>query len=911
MHRPALLSSLAAAVALVLAVACASDDSSAQTSSQRRPRATRGATSDRFIRATPATTQSTTRPSSRPVLRAAPGKSGAPKSAEEAEMMAVEHPATQPVPLLSADETIPTFKLPPGLRIQVVACEPMVQHPIAMAFAPDGKLWVVEMRGYMPDVDGTGERKPNGRISVLEDLDGDGRMDKSSAFWDGLVLPRAIGLVRDGALIAVPPNLWYCRDTNGDGVSDQRRVIAEDYGIRGNPEHQPNGLLYNLDNWIYSANYGRRIRFLEKDWVLDDYQDAGQWGITQDDWGRLYTNNNSNYLRANLIAPHYAKRNPHYRPSGVNVEVDNDQTTWPAHASAVNRGYRPGVLRPENFRLWKFTGACGPTIYRGGLLPYDGNYFTGEVTANFVRRSVLADAGAKIVGDNAHEAEQTEFLTTTYERFRPVNTYTGPEGALYIVDMHHGLIQHKEYVTPYLAEQYRKRDLGTHLRTGRIYRIVPDDDAIPPAPNLATANPAQLVAFLSHRNGWVRDTAQRLLVERKDTSTVAAVKELATDGESTLGRLHALWTLEGIGQRDADVLVDALADPVGKIRAHAIRLSEPFMPADARVLAEVLKLQTDADPDVRLQFALSVSAVPTPDAQAALAEVVTASIDNQYVRDAAISGLKDREIDLLERLLADPRWSDKQPGRDVMITELTRCVIAAAIPAQVERLMNVVAGQSAPPLAWRQIAMLDSFPVVDPKRPVRRRVTLTTRPASLDVLDASEVVEVQERVPRVMQVLNWPGKNVSATTRRALTETELTRFDAGKVTYGAVCGQCHKPDGMGQAGLAPPLVDSEWVLGDQDRLIKIVLHGLRGPITVNDQAWDMDMPHLRTLSDDEIANALTYVRREWEHDAEPVTPDAVAKVRGEFASRLEAWTARELAPPATTRRAPRDVRPPE
>jgi mono/diheme cytochrome c family protein len=910
MFRPALLSSLVAVVALIVVVACASDDSSAQTQhnpSQRNAsqRRTSGAPRDTFRPATRrTTTTTTTQTASRPALPPAPGKSGAPKSAEEAEQMMVQHPATQPVPLLTADETIPTFNLPPGLRIQVVAHEPMVEHPIAMAFAPDGKLWVVEMRGYMPDVEGTGERKPNGRVSVLEDTNGDGRMDKSTIFWDGLVLPRAIGLVRDGALIAVPPNLWYCRDTDGDGRSDQRRVIAEDYGIRGNPEHQPNGLLYNIDNWIYSANYARRIRYMDRDWALDAYQDSGQWGITQDDWGRLYTNNNSNYLRVNLVAPHYTRRNPHYRAAGVNVEVDNDQTCWPAHFSAINRGYRPGVLRPDNFRLAKFTGACGPTIYRGGLLPpeYDGNYFTGEVTANFVRRSILTESGGRITGNNAYEDEQTEFLTTTYERFRPVNTYTGPEGALYIVDMHHGLIQHKEYVTPYVAEQYRQRELGKYLRTGRIYRIVPDDAAVPPAPNLAKATPAQLVTFLSHRNGWVRDTAQRLLVERKDPATVAPLKALAAEGESTLGRLHALWALEGIGNREAEVLVDALQDPVGKIRANAIRLSEPFMPADTRVFAEVLKLQNDDDPDVRLQFALSVSAVPTPEAQAALVEVVTAAVENQYVRDAAISGLEDREMDLLERLLADPRWSEKQTGRDVMLTELSRCVIAAAIPQQVERLTDLMANQSAPQQTWRQLAMLESFPIIDPKRPVRRRVTLTTRPASLDVLAASTVPEVQDRVPRVMQVLSWPGKNVIATTRRALTETELARFDTGKTVYAAVCGQCHKPDGMGQAGLAPPLVDSEWVLGEQQRLIKIVLHGLRGPITVNDQPWDMDMPHLRTLSDDDIAAALTYVRREWEHDAEPVTPQDVAKVRTEFADRLEAWTARELAAPGTNRR---------
>ena len=225
MFRPALLSFLAAVVALIVVVACASNDTSAQTQRNPSQRRTRGAASDKFIRAA-TQTATTTQSASRPALAPAPGRSGAPKSAEEAEQMMVQHPVTQPVPLLSADETIPTFNLPPGLRIQVVAHEPMVEHPIAMAFAPDGKLWVVEMRGYMPDVEGTGERKPNGRVSVLEDTNGDGRMDKSTIFWDGLVLPRAIGLVRDGALIAVPPNLWYCRDTDGDGRSDQRRVIA-------------------------------------------------------------------------------------------------------------------------------------------------------------------------------------------------------------------------------------------------------------------------------------------------------------------------------------------------------------------------------------------------------------------------------------------------------------------------------------------------------------------------------------------------------------------------------------------------------------------------------------------------------------------------------------------------------------
>ncbi|HEV2294913.1 MAG TPA: c-type cytochrome [Tepidisphaeraceae bacterium] len=832
-------------------------------------------------------------------------RAGDPKSPEEAEMMMVEHPATQPVPLLTADETIPTFNLPPGFRIEVVAEEPMVEHPVAMQFAPDGRLWVVEMRSYMPNIDAEGERKPNGRISVLEDIDGDGRMDKSTVFMDGLVLPRAVGLVREGALVGIPPNVWYARDTDSDGRSDERRSIAQDYGIRGNPEHQPNGLMYGLDNWIYSANYDTRFRWLDRQWATGEYEGAGQWGITQDDWGRLFTNNNSNYLRANLVPPHYLKRNPHFRPAGVNVEVDGDQTCWPAHASAVNRGYRPGVLRPDNYRLWKFTGACGPAIYRGGLFPpeFDGNFFTGEVTANFVRRSVLTESGGRISGNNAYEEQQDEFLTTTYERFRPVNCYTGPEGALYIVDMHHGLIQHNTYVTPYVRKQYAQRALDKfNGNTGRIYRVVRDAGPVPPGPNLAKASSAQLVGYLAHRNGWLRDTAQRLLVEKRDESIVADLRELAMNGDDTFGRLHALWALEGVGQLNPEVLGDALADPVGKIRANAIRLSEPFLPGDEPVLSDVLKLRSDDDYDVRLQFALSVSAVPAPAAQAALVDVVTASADDQFIRDAAISGMPSRELEFLERLLADPRWAEPAPGRDVMLAVLTRCVMADGDPQRVMQLTQLMAAQSEPSLLWRQWAMVDSFPKIDPRKPLRNAVKLSTRPASLDVLAASPDPNVREGTTRVAHVLMWPEKRVNSTTRRSMSETEQARFEAGRTVYATVCGQCHKPDGMGQAGLAPPLIDSDWVLGDPDRLIKIVLHGLRGPITVNDQVWDMDMPHLRTLSDEDIAAALTYIRREWEHDATPVTPEDVAEIRARYADRLEAWTASELS--ARTENAP-------
>jgi mono/diheme cytochrome c family protein len=210
------------------------------------------------------------------------------------------------------------------------------------------------------------------------------------------------------------------------------------------------------------------------------------------------------------------------------------------------------------------------------------------------------------------------------------------------------------------------------------------------------------------------------------------------------------------------------------------------------------------------------------------------------------------------------------------------------------RLTDLMAAQAKPEQAWRQLAMVDSFPTIDPKKPIRNAVKLTTRPSSLDALSASPDNKIREGTSRVAHVLLWPGKRVNTTTRKTLSEAEQARFDQGRVVYATVCGNCHKPDGMGQAGLAPPLIDSDWVLGDQQRLIKIVLHGIRGPVKVNGQTWELDMPTLRILKDEEIAAALTYVRREWEHDESPVTPEEVTKVRTQYKDRLEAWTAQEL-----------------
>src|SRR3954469_11206636 len=297
-------------------------------------------------------------------------------------------------PPLNPQEALKTFKVPAGFRIELVASEPLIEMPVAIAFDPDGRIYVLEMRGFMPNPQAIGEKEPVGRVSILEDTDGDGRMDKRTSFLEGLVMARAITLVRGGVLVAEPPHLWFCRDKDGDGKGDEKIEVATDYGSQSNPEHTANGLLWAMDNWIYSANYGFRFRNTDGKWQKDATTVRGQWGITQDDFGRLFHNSNSDQLRGDLVPSHYVKKRASgTKLKGLNEQIAKDQSTYPIRVNpGVNRGYQVKQLR-TNGTLATFTAACGPVIYRGDNFPpeYEGNAFVCEPSGNLVKRSILSE----------------------------------------------------------------------------------------------------------------------------------------------------------------------------------------------------------------------------------------------------------------------------------------------------------------------------------------------------------------------------------------------------------------------------------------------------------------------------------------------------------------------------------------
>lgn len=816
------------------------------------------------------------------------------------------HIKTPPAPALSPAEELKTFTVAPGFHLELIAAEPLVFEPVAMAFGADGRLWVVEMRGFMPNIEGTGENEPVGSVSILEDTDGDGRMDKRTEFLKGLVMPRALALVGDGVLIAEPPHLWFARDKNGDGVADEKIEVASDYGAQVNPEHTANGLMWSLDNWIYSANHTVRFRYAgDGKFTRDLTITRGQWGISQDDRGRIYYNSNSDPLRADLLASSYLKRNPNVAPAGSAVQlVPAKLKVWPGRVTpGINRGYQS---LDQDGKMYAVTAACAPVIYRGGLFPaeFRGNAFVCEPSGNLIKRIVLDEAEGTVKGRNAYEG--TEFLTSTDERFRPVNLFNGPDGALYVSDLYRGVLQHRTYVTTYLAKQVKERGLETPTGRGRIWRIAPDTAG---AANfkvaLARASTAELVAQLASENGWTRDTAQRLLVERgldPARTTVAkpggvraelvelvapAAREFALATPNPIARLHALWTLEGLNAVEPALVLRALGDADPRVVGAGLRLAEKFLAPDLNkeVFARVVALAQSAEPTVRLQVALTLGEAGAA-SDATLRALIIANPTQPFLADAVVSGIAGREGTFVQALVSEHKDPAHAPA--AMVTLATSAALKGGNPEQMQRAL-APAGESAAP-AWARTAVLDGVQRFLPKSPDGKTLmgSLPFEPKPLLALAATKESADGPRAVKLIESLKWPGKPGLKTKAVAeLTPAQKALFEKGQAQFALVCAACHQPTGQGLAGLAPPLVNSRWALGDERILARIVLSG---KVQEN-----MVMPPMKVFDDETLAGVFTYIRRSWGHEADPVSPAVVKEARAAIAGRDEPLTDADLA----------------
>ncbi len=507
------------------------------------------------------------------------------------------YPAVEPADALA------TWKVKPGFKLELAAHEPLVTDPIAICFDERGRLFACEMIDYseMRDAD------PHlGRISMLEDTDGDGTFDKSTVFADNLAWPTGLIWANNQLFVIATPDVWSFKDTNGDGKADTREKVFTGFGTGLkliNVQGMANSPQWGQDNRIHIlAGGGNRgvvtclkrpelpgLELAGRDFwfdplTLDFGLEAGgaQYGMSFDDFGRKFACSNSDHLQHWVYDDRFATRNPHYRmpSSRQSIAVDGGaaevfrlspdepwrilRTRW--RISGVVKGAVEGGGRVSGY----FTGATGTTIYRGDALGPDflNNSFTGDAGGQLIHRKLISPApdGVNLQGERPTDERGYEFAASTDTWVRVVNFANAPDGCLYVCDMYREVIEHPWSIPEEIKQHI---DLNNGNTRGRLYRLVPDraDWKRRPNVNLASATTAELIETLSHPNGWHRDTAHRLLYERQDKSAIQPLKALVKTDTPTA--LHALGLLHGLKALDAATLKSA-SDPIVTERALSL-----------------------------------------------------------------------------------------------------------------------------------------------------------------------------------------------------------------------------------------------------------------------------------------------------------------------------------------------------
>jgi putative membrane-bound dehydrogenase-like protein len=557
---------------------------------------------------------------------------------------------------LSPLESMRKIHLTPGFGVELVASEPLVIDPVAIDWSPDGRLWVLEMADYPLGMDGKG--KPGGRVRVLEDADGDGRYDKQTLFADGLSFPTGLLTWRDGVIVTAAPEILFLRDTDGDGKADFREVLISGL-MQGNQQLRANGLRWGLDGWVYCAAGGHHrghgagnkitstrtgnevavgaldFRFKPDTGELEPESGPSQFGRNRDDWGHWFGTQNSRPLWHYVLADRYLRRNPHVAaPDPAHqVVVPLNPKVWPV--SSPEKRY-------HSFdNAGHFTSACAGTIYRDELLfgksspgAREMHAFTCEPFHNLVQRNVIVPDGVTFVARRASGEERFDFFASEDRWCRPVMTRTGPDGALWIVDMYRYMIEHPDW----LPENGRA-ELLPHYRLGddrgRIYRVFPVGTPPRKPTRLDKLNTDELVGALDSPNEWQRDKAHMMLLWRGDKSAAAPLAKLASGSRDPLARLHALCVLDGLGALTVKQIIRALDDEHPGIRENALRLAEKQTLPD--VVAASAKLVDDPDVKVRLQLACSLGEWSDPRAGEALGHLAVAHHSDSFMVAAVMS----------------------------------------------------------------------------------------------------------------------------------------------------------------------------------------------------------------------------------------------------------------------------------
>lgn len=639
--------------------------------------------------------------------------------------------AAEPEPDFSAElpriapkspaEALATFQVLPGFRIEQVAAEPLVTDPVAMAFDERGRLFVVQMNDYSEQ-----DKDFLGVVRLLEDTDGDGRMDKSTVYADKLSWPTAVICWDGGVFVGAAPDIFYFKDTNGDDKADVRKVVFTGFG-RSNVQGLVNSFQWGLDNRIHGATSsvgadvtrpdqpnvkpivlrGRDFAFDPRTLELSPTSGGAQHGLSFDNWGRKFVCSNSDHIQMVMFEDRYLARNPYLAaPSArLSIAADGPQAEVfrisPVEPWRIVRtrlrvsGAVKGIVEGGGRAAGYFTGATGTTIYRGNAWPpeYIGQAFIGDVGSNIVHRKVLEQSGVGFIARRVDEGK--EFVASTDTWFRPAQFANAPDGTLYIADVYREVIEHPASIPPMIKKHL---DLTSGRDRGRIYRIVHDKFTQPALPKLDKATTAELVATLAHPNGWHRDTAARLLYERQDVEAVGRLVLMATTNSVPEGRMHAMYVLAGLKSLRPAHFATLLEDEHPRVREHAVRLVENSDFGEPN-RQKLLAMASDSDLRVRYQLAFKLGDLPilpgrgTDGRDLALAQLASQDGGDRWMRMAILSSLATGADGVFARLIDDAETRRTDSVR-AMLASLATQIGARNRPAEVAAVVKSL--QAAP-----------------------------------------------------------------------------------------------------------------------------------------------------------------------------------------------------------------------
>ena len=604
------------------------------------------------------------------------------------------------------------FSIQEGFNIELFAAEPLIQDPVDMEVDEDGRLFVVEMPGYPLDLG------RSGRIKQLIDSDNNGIPDQTILFADSLLLPTGIMRWKKGFIVTDTPDVLYLEDTDGDGKADKREVLLTGFAL-SNPQNNLNNPNYGLDNWIYLANEGyfttidykdlfgdegspvhyprvegspklpqnagdRNVRFKPDVHALEMCAASTQFGQAFDPWGHQFQTSNFHPLWHEVIAARYLQRNPDLLAAEAAQYLPDEP---------INEVF-PTSQSPEHQLLTDvgvITSGCGINWYTGGAFPKTFNdvLFLCEPVHNLLQANKIMPQGATFSSHRLKEGE--EFLSSSDTWFRPSNTYIGPDGALYVIDYHRKIIEHPEWMSDEVNESGQLYE-GTDK--GRIYRITSTGaaqadwlDEI----KLSTQSPMEWVPYLNDKNSWWRTTAQRLLVYENagGKEVEAAIKQVAASAQGQAGRIHALWTLEGLQKTDVELLKQAAQDPIAGIRENAIQLMELHLEEYPSLADVLLQLENDPDPRVRFQLLCTLGFIETPAAQAARERLLVKDLESEWTHLAALSATPGQEMALFQ--WASSNLRDKMDeGGSLFIKNLSALIGRKDIAGEVNPFMSTL-----------------------------------------------------------------------------------------------------------------------------------------------------------------------------------------------------------------------------